>query len=256
MQSSRRRKKNANSASPPNRIRSRTRFNKSKGANSASFGKSKRFHNIKSLVHETGIGGLLGILGNDGMQIQVTRQKNNIHVVGQGDPTRALTVASYSTLDEDFWKKYGDAHGIFFRVDFNAKSPNVGYDYCSRPEGDVAFVFSPQILNETKSWILNSTENNGFYLGTVPGLVGESAWSGYLGITYNNKNIQNFPERKPGMDPIRGDDTELLIFKNINLKHLTKIIFKSQRILDTHKDQVNELLKVNNLGHVKLSSCS
>ena len=122
--------------------------------------------------------------------------------------------------------------------------------------GDVAFVFSPQILNETKSWILNSTENNGFYLGTVPGLVGESAWSGYLGITYNNKNIQNFPERKPGMDPIRGDDTELLIFKNINLKHLTKIIFKSQRILDTHKDQVNELLKVNNLGHVKLSSCS
>lgn len=248
----------ANSASPLNRIRRPNILNKtlnSRNARSTSIRKAKTFYNIKSIVHETGVPGLFGILSNGGMQIQVSRQKNNIHVVGQGDPTRRLNVASYSTINEDFWKNYGDAHGIFFRVDYNATEPNIGYDYCSKPVGDVAFVFSPQLIKETKSWILNSTENNGFYLGTTPGLVGESAWSGYMGITYNSNNIQNFPELKSGMNPIRGNDTELLIFKNINLKHLTKIIFKTKHLFDLHNNKVIELLKSNGLTRVKLDIC-
>jgi len=248
--------KNANSASPIMRPIGRTIMRSSrKRAKSVSSKKKIHFHNIKSIVHETGIAGLLGILNNNGMQIQVTRQKNNINVIGQGDPTRKLTVASYSTLDTQYWRKYGDAHGIFFRVDFNATSPNEGYEYCAKPFGDVAFVFSPQILKQTKSWILNSTENNGFYLGSAIGLVGQSPFSGYYGVTYNNKNIQDFPEVKGDMGPIKGNDTELLIFKNINLKHLTQIKFKSPRVLAAHKDNVRALLRANNLQHVKLISC-
>jgi hypothetical protein len=258
MPSSRKAKTTAHSASPTNRVRDKSRVifkNTRTRARSVSLGKTKNFHNIKSIVHETVVPGLIGILSNGGMQIQVTRQKNNINVVGQGDPTRALNVASYSTTHKDSWKNYTDAHGSFFRVDFNGKKPHVGYDYCSNPVGDVAFVFSPQLLEKTDSWILNTTENNGFYLGTRTGLVGESPFSGYMGITYNNKNIQDFPELKPGMEPIRGDDTELLIFKNIDLTHLKKIIFKTQRLFDLHKDQVTELLKQKGLTHVKLSAC-
>ena len=104
---------------------------------------------------------------------------------------------------------------------------------------DVCLVFSKDLLNKD-NWILNTTENYGFYLN-LPGMDGKSSFTGYEGITYDSSNIDRFPSKDI---KIFKNDTELLIKDDIDLSHLVKVIFKNKSDYEKYKHLVPKKIEV------------
>ena len=201
--------------------------------------KNTKYYSITNIIHETSILGLISILESGELKTQLQRIKDKVSTpLGQGGPNRALLSHLESITDPKYYMRKGadgklleyDAHGIFFRVEFETKSkddkPNL-----NRMTQDVAFYFYPTLLEQKKSWILNSTENNGMFLNEL-GVIGESPISGKQGITYDYTNIDKFPSNRIITD---ASITELLIYDNVDLSLLKEIKFKNKTIYDQYK---------------------
>lgn len=219
---------------------------------SASNNSNDSYYAIKNIIHETSIPGLMAILGSGGLKTQRQRIKDGISAPpGQGGPSaskREILTHLKSINDENYWKprlKDGwDAEGLFFRVEFNTEN-KIHSPVLKSMVQSAAFVFHPNLLAQKKSWILNSTENNGMFLGEI-GKIGESPLTGYNGITYDYTNIHEFPNNSI---PVDATDAELLIYDNVDISLLKEIRFKKKAEYDTFKDAVKALVP----KHVKIS---
>jgi hypothetical protein len=162
-----------------------------------------------------------------------TRKKMGICIKGQGDCNRVFGPSSISLEDKNYYKKYDEASGSYFRVDFATNSnKHKNYNYINS-FGDVCLVFSKNLLEKT-DWILNTTENFGFYINSL-GVIGKSSYTGYKGKTYDYSNIEKFPCKNTN---ISENDTELLIKNDIGISCLEKVIFKTKYIYKKYKHMV------------------
>ncbi len=102
---------------------------------------------------------------------------------GQGSKNRKLCDSEESIKNrEHFWKHCDEADGVYFRI-LEMDTPLKTYT------GDIILVFSKDMLYKY-SWILNTTENFGFYISS-PGFEGESQFSGEIGTTYTLDTLKD-----------------------------------------------------------------
>jgi hypothetical protein len=206
-------------------------------------GKSSRkpnaLGNINFVIHETTIEGFKAIMKSKELLTNNSRKERGLCMKGQGCYNRRLGPLDASLTDKKFYNTYDEAYGSFFRVVFDDSFENhESYDYNSGFD-DVCLVFSKDLLNKD-NWILNTTENFGFYLNS-PGSVGESSFTGRKGITYDSSNIDEFP---PEHIRIRKNDTELLIKDDIDLSCLIEVIFKNKSDYEKYKHLVPKNVNV------------
>ena len=198
-----------------------------------------RLDNINFVIHETTIKGFEMIMKNQKLLTNKSRKELGLCMKGQGCYKRRLGPSDASLKDKNFYNIYDEAYGSYFRVDFDDNLKNhESYDY-KMEFGDVCLVFSKDLLNKD-NWILNTTENYGFYLN-LPGIDGKSSYTGYEGITYDSSNIDRFP---PKDIEIFKNDTELLIKDDIDLSHLVKVIFKNKSDYEKYKHLVPKKIEV------------
>ena len=201
--------------------------------NGSSSIKPKALDKINYVVHETTIEGFKMIMESQKLLTNKTRQELGLCVKGQGCYKRRLGPSDASLYNKDFYKTYDEAYGSFFRVDFDDSFEiHESFDY-QMEFGDVCLVFSKDLLDQV-DWILNTTENYGFYLNLL-GLVGESSFTGYNGITYDSSNIDKFPSKDI---EIFKNDTELVIKDDIDLSCLVEVIFKNKSDYEKYKHLV------------------
>ncbi len=84
-------------------------------------------------------------------------------------------------------------------------------------------VFSKDMLYKY-SWILNTTENFGFYISS-PGFEGESQFSGEIGTTYTLDTLKDMDVSS--FDPY---SSELCVFNNVSLKFLKEIMLENPHL--------------------------
>ena len=207
--------------------------------NGSSSIKPKAFDKINYVVHETTIEGFKMIMESQKLLTNKTRQKLGLCVKGQGCYKRRLE-PSDASLYKDFNRIYEEAYGSYFRVDFDVSCRNHYNNFKFPITGwlDVCLVFSKDLLDQV-DWILNTTENNGFYLNSL-GMVGESMY-GEEGITYDSSNIEKFP---PKDIKIFGEWTELVIKDDIDLSCLVEVIFKNKSDYEKYKHLVPKNVSV------------
>ena len=198
-----------------------------------------RLDNINFVIHETTIKGLEMIMKSQKLLTNKSRKELGLCMKGQGCYKRRLGPSDASLENKKFYNIYDEAYGSYFRVDFDDNLKNhESYDY-KIEFSDVCLVFSKDLLNKD-NWILNTTENYGFYLN-LPGMVGKSSYTGYEGITYDSSNIDRFPSKDIG---IFKNDTELLIKDDIDLSCLVKVIFKNKSDYEKYKHLVPKKIEV------------
>ena len=139
-------------------------------------------------------------------------------------------------------KIYEEAYGSYFRVDFDDSCGNHHSNFNNPLVNglDVCLVFSKDLLDQD-NWILNTTENNGFYLNSL-GMVGKSIY-GYESITYDSSNIEKFPPKDKDIK-IFGEWTELVIKDDIDLSCLVKVIFENKSDYEKYKHLVPKNVNV------------
>jgi hypothetical protein len=198
-----------------------------------------RLDNINFVIHETTIKGLEMIMKSQKLLTNKSRKELGLCMKGQGCYKRRLGPSDASLENKNFYNIYDEAYGSYFRIDFDDSLKNhESYDY-KMEFGDVCLVFSKELLNKD-NWILNTTENYGFYLN-LPGMIGESSYTGYEGITYDSSNIDRFPSKDIG---IFKNDTEFVIKDDIDLSCLVKVIFRNKSDYEKYKHLVPKKIEV------------
>lgn len=129
------------------------------------------------------------------------------NITGEGNIGRVICDRKVSLTNPTYWKECDEADGVYFRT-ITSK--------CI--ENHIILVFNVKLLNHSE-WNVNTTENNGFFLGK-PGVVGRSPLTGILGITYDNTNIHQYRYSSP--------KHELLVVNNVSLSYLDAIIVKNK----------------------------
>ncbi len=151
---------------------------------------------------------------------------------GQGSKNRKLCDSEESIKNrEHFWKHCDEADGVYFRI-LEMDTPLKTYT------GDIILVFSKDMLYKY-SWILNTTENFGFYISS-PGFEGESQFSGEIGTTYTLDTLKDMDVSS--FDPY---SSELCVFNNVSLKFLKEIYVREPAFEDLQRS-VRALNKYSN----------
>jgi Family of unknown function (DUF5863) len=136
---------------------------------------------------------------------------------GQGSRNRRLCDPDETIKNrETFWKHCDEADGVYFRI-FDIDAPLKTYT------GDVILVFSKELLRKYY-WILNTTENFGFYIDS-PGIKGESQFSGEPGTTYTLNTLKQL--ELDSFDPYL---SELCVFEDVSLKFLKEIYVREHAL--------------------------
>lgn len=128
----------------------------------------------------------------------------------QGRRGRTLGDSRASLEDVNFFKYLDEAKGVYLR--FGTKTQPL-----TEVQDDLALVFSSKILQEY-DWILNTVENNGFYIGEERE-VRESPFSGMLGATLTSDSIDMLFDID--FDP---NWAELVIKSDVCLSYLDRVL--------------------------------
>ena len=194
------------------------------------------------LIHCTTIEGFKGIMGVGRILDQQLRRKFLIDVPsGEGVKGRKVGPRLAPLRDKNFWEKFDEGEGIFFRVAKNAQqAPS-----CSSSKLPIQLIFDQNVLNDTDDWILSTEENNGFVLG-VHKEYGESPFSGEVGFTHYGK-VE--PLNEDTMNEVIPTNAELVISGEVPLKHLNKIVVYNRNVLNAlnipgQYERLVELLKL------------
>ena len=181
------------------------------------------------MIHETTISALDNILKVNTLFKSSKLQELGIKAGGQGTANRKLTVDPKVSLTnpKDFYKKYDEVDGVYFRL-LSAKTPiEVRYG------GDCILVFSS--LVESNPFVINTEENSGFCIAE-DGVVAESQLSGEEGMTISNlKNLDILKRYK--FDPYV---SEVCIMDNVSLNYLLHICVKKDLITPKLKAVCNQ----------------
>ena len=167
---------------------------------------------ITKLVHGTSVEGYRSIMIMKRILDQVDRANLKIILAGQGSLNRSL-----GQFDDD--QLSDEAQGVYFRLE-TTTSP---LDLLKEP-GDVFLIFSPNLLRQYKSWVINTEENFGFMIDEH-GVKGEGQFSGEFGTSW----VNYIPPE--GVQEISGA-SELLIPNSINLDNLIAVVFRDMNVLN------------------------
>lgn len=137
--------------------------------------------NLKYIYHRTKIEYLDNIIKDKYIYNQLDRKKNNIYNINEGYYNRKYGLANISLKYKNYWKDQDESYGIYFRPYLD--KPKLKYNECA-----IILDFQQIINNNSIKYNINSTENNGFYLGK-PGYERMAPYSGEYGITYDSTNI-------------------------------------------------------------------
>ena len=137
---------------------------------------------LQYIYHKTKPGHLDGIISCKHIYNQIDRKKKDIYCEYEGCKNRRIAKSSISLHGykyKDYWKDYDEAIGIYFR-------PLL--DKVRLKPGECAIVLDFQKIREDRiKWLINSQENNGFYI-TKPGYSAMCPYSGDYGISYDETN--------------------------------------------------------------------
>jgi hypothetical protein len=168
------------------------------------------------------------LLTSDGLN----KLNNSETIVGQGSRNRRLCDPEETIKNrETFWKHCDEANGVYFRI-FEMDTPLKTFN------GDIILIFSRNLLYKY-DWILNTTENFGFYI-SEPGVQGESQFSGEVGTTYTFDTLNKL--RLNSFDPYA---SELCVFQDVSLKYL-KEIYVTEPAFEKFKLDIKALHKYSN----------
>lgn len=139
---------------------------------------------LKYIYHKTKPKHLDGIISCKHIYNQIDRKKKDIYYDYEGKKGRRITKSNVSLHYRyiDYWKDYDEAIGIYFR-------PLL--DKIRLKPSECAIVLDFQKIREDGiKWLINSEENNGFYI-TKPGYRAMCPYSGDYGISYDETNWKN-----------------------------------------------------------------
>jgi hypothetical protein len=175
---------------------------------------------ITNLIHSTSLAGYNGIVMSGHLLNQPALIEKGIIIIGEGGADRRIGDKMVTLEDEDWYKKYDEGRGIYFRVETNISKCTNPFSY----GGDVIMEFSPKLLEQYPNWILNTEENFGFVLGKHGEEV-ESPFSGNLGKTFYGTYEEG------DLDDMCADDAELVFdVPIVNLDNLVNVKFKTEAI--------------------------
>jgi len=137
---------------------------------------------LNLIYHKTKAEHLNGIISCKHIYNQIDRKKKDIYCEYEGGKNRRITNSNVS-LDgykyKNYWKDYDEAIGIYFRPLLNK---------IRLKPGECAIVLDFQKIREDGiKWLINSEENNGFYI-TKPGYRALCPYGGEYGISYDKTN--------------------------------------------------------------------
>lgn len=164
---------------------------------------------ITKIVHGTSLEGYQSIMIMKRILDQVDRASLKILITGQGTPNRKV-----GQYDDE--KLLDEAQGVYFRLE----TSTTPLDLAKEP-GDVFLIFSPDLLSQYKTWVINTEENFG-YMISKHGVKGEGQFSGEPGTSW----VNHIPPE--GVEEITSA-AELLIPNSINLDNLVAVVFKTNR---------------------------
>lgn len=166
------------------------------------------------LIHETTNKNLSQILRTNVLLKSSQIQKLGLSTL-QGNLKRKLcTNPKVSLYDKNFYEKYDEVDGVYFRL-WSLNTPiNLNY-------GECALVFLKDDILNHHNFIINTEENYGFCIAE-DGIISKSHFSGEEGLTISTlKNLKL-------LDNITFNpyNSEVLILDNVKLTNLHSIIFK------------------------------
>lgn len=183
---------------------------------------------IQPIYHCTNVKTLPDILKSGKLLTQLSREKLGIKRYGEGGPNRKIGDHKAVLENPDYWKDLDEANGVYFRV----KKP-----HCDK--NMVSLVFSVDILNSS-DFHINTTENNGFYLG-LPGESVLGPYSGSVGVTYDKTNIESYVPRYD-------KHHELVITSDVDLNNNLLYISAFKNDIET----VKQILRENNMENIEV----
>lgn len=197
--------------------------------------KENKYINMYTIIHETTLSKLLGILNSDKIFRSSIVQELGLVTQGSTRHRRLAKDPHVSLYNRKFYDKYDEVDGVYFRL--WTKDTIVETIY-----GNCGLVFSKDLLDH-KKFVINTTENYGFCIAP-DGQIAPSQFSGEYGMTIVDlKNFDLLKEYK-----FDHYNSEVVILDNVNLKNLIHIIVQRRStLMDSQIATLMEVCKHKNL---------
>lgn len=171
---------------------------------------------IKEIVHYTTVSNMTNII-RQGMLYNQPDRAFIDYEQGQGLKNRTIASMYTPLIDRQYYHRYDEATGVYFRVEFCADLEKRSSATFSghRSTRTAKLVFSSNLLDRYM-WILNTQENNGFVFG-YEGVYSTSPFSGDVGCSWFNRVPHDANAQ------IESYNSELVIPVSIDLLNLVRV---------------------------------